>query len=55
MIFDYCDFDQSNGQDRPEAHAAANIIDEINFETEVLVGHTLDPELSSMVGLDILV
>ena len=55
LKLDIGDFDQSNGQDRPEAHAAANVIDEINFETEVLVGHTLDPELSSMVGLDILV
>lgn len=55
LKLDIGDFDQSNGQDRPEAHAAATVIDEINFETEVLVGHTLDPELSSMVGLDILV
>ena len=55
LKLDIGNFDQSNGQDRPASHASANVTDEINFEKEVLVGHTLDPELSSMVGLDILV
>ena len=55
LKLDIGNFDQSNGQDRPANNASANVTDEINFEKEVLVGHTLDPELSSMVGLDILV
>ena len=55
MKLDVGNFDHSNGQGRPEKRASADVIDEVNFETEVLAGRTLDPELSSMVGLDILV
>ena len=55
LKLDVGNFDHSNGQGRPEKRASADVIDEVNFETEVLAGRTLDPELSSMVGLDILV
>ena len=55
MKFDVSDFGNSNQDDEAEKKASPELVEEINFESEVLLGHTLDSELRSVVGLDILV
>ena len=55
LKFDISDFGNSNQDDEAEKKASPELVEEINFESEVLLGHTLDSELSSVVGLDILV
>ena len=57
LSFDVSDFGNSNSNDdaQSEKSASPDLIEEINFETEVLLGRTLDSQLSSVVGLDILV
>jgi flagellar hook-length control protein FliK len=57
LSFDVSDFGNSNSNDdaQSEKSASPDLIEEINFETEVLLGRTLDSRLSSVVGLDILV
>ena len=39
----------------PNGKKISIMLEEINFESEVLLGRTLDSGLSSVVGLDILV
>ena len=57
LSFDVSDFGNSNSNDdaQSEKSASPDLIEEINFEAEVLLGRTLDSRLSSVVGLDILV
>ena len=55
LKFDISDFGNSNQDDEAEKKASPELVEDINFESEVLLGHTLDSELSSVVGLDILV
>ena len=57
LSFDVSDFGYSSNdrEDQSEKNASSEIVEEINFETEVLLGRTLDARLSSVVGLDILV
>ena len=57
LNFDVSDFGYSSNEreDQSEKNASSEIVEEINFETEVLLGRTLDARLSSVVGLDILV
>ena len=55
LKFDVSDFGNSNQNEEPEKKASPELVEEINFETEVLLGRTLDSKLSSVVGLDILV
>ena len=55
LKFDVSDFGNSNQDDEAEKKASPELVEEINFESEVLLGHTLDSELRSVVGLDILV
>ena len=45
----------SGNEDQSVKNASPEIVEEINFESEVLLGRTLDARLSSVVGLDILV
>jgi hypothetical protein len=57
LSFDVSDFGNANSgnEDQPEKNASPEIVEEINFETDVLLGRTLDARLGSVVGLDILV
>jgi len=55
LKFDVSDFGNSNQDGEAEKKASPELVEEINFESEVLLGHTLDSELRSVVGLDILV
>ena len=57
LSFDVSDFGNSKSNDdaQSEKSASPDLVEEINFETEVLLGRTLDSRLSSVVGLDILV
>ena len=55
LKFDVGDNESSNRDSNREREASNGIAEELNFESEVLVGRTMDPELGSMVGLDILV
>ena len=55
LKFDVSEFGNSSQDDEPEKNASPELVEEINFESEVLLGRTLDSELSSVVGLDILV
>ena len=55
LKFDVGDNESSNRDSNREREASNGIAEELNFESEVLVGRTMDSELGSMVGLDILV
>ena len=55
LKFDVSDFGNSSQDDESEKNASPELVEEINFESEVLLGRTLDSELSSVVGLNILV
>jgi hypothetical protein len=55
LKLDVGDFGNSNHQDGSDKRAVPAVVDEINFESEVLAGNTLDPELRAVVGLNILV
>jgi len=57
LSFDVSEFGNANSgnEDQSEKNASPEIVEEINFESEVLLGRTLDARLSSVVGLDILV
>lgn len=57
LSFDVSEFGNANSgnEDQAEKNASPEIVEEINFESEVLLGRTLDARLSSVVGLDILV
>ena len=55
LKFDVGDNESSNRDGDREREASNGITEELNFESEVLVGRTMDSELGSMVGLDILV
>ena len=55
LKFDVGDNESSNRDSDRERDASNSITEELNFESEVLVGRTMDSELGSMVGLDILV
>ena len=55
LKFDVGDNESSNRDSDRERDASNSISEELNFESEVLVGRTMDSELGSMVGLDILV
>jgi len=57
LSFDVSEFGNadSGNEDQSEKNASPEIVEEINFESEVLLGRTLDARLSSVVGLDILV
>ena len=55
LKLDVGDFGNSNHQDGSDKRAVPAVIEEINFESEVLVGNTLDPEIRAVVGLNILV
>ena len=55
LKFDVGDNESSNRDSDREREASNSITEELNFESEVLVGRTMDSELGSMVGLDILV
>ena len=55
LKLDVGDFGNSNHQEGSDKRAVPAVVDEINFESEVLAGNTLDPELRAVVGLNILV
>jgi len=55
LKFDVGDNESSNRDGDRERDGSNGITEELNFESEVLVGRTMDSELGSMVGLDILV
>lgn len=57
LSFDVTDFGNANlgNGDQSEKSASSEIVEELNFESEVLNGTTLDARLTSLVGLDILV
>ena len=55
LKFDVGDNESSNRDSDRERDGSNGITEELNFESEVLVGRTMDSELGSMVGLDILV
>lgn len=57
LSFDVSDFGNSKASEdeQSEKSTSPDLVEEINFETEVLLGRTLDTHLSSVVGLDILV
>ena len=55
LKLDVGDFGNSNHQGGSDKQALPNVVEEINFESEILVGNTLDPELGAVVGLNILV
>ena len=55
LKLDLGDFSKSSGQDGSGRSASPSIIEDLDFESEVLVGNTLDPKLRAVVGLNILV
>ena len=57
MSIDVSDFGNSKASEdeQSEKSTSPDLVEEINFEIEVLLGRTLDTRLSSVVGLDILV
>ena len=55
LKLDLGDFSKSNGQDGSGRSSSPSIIEDLDFESEVLVGNTLDPKLGAVVGLKILV
>jgi hypothetical protein len=55
LKLDVGEFGNSSHQEGSEKRDVPAVVEEINFESEVLVGNTLDPELGAVVGLNILV
>ena len=55
LKLDVGDFGNSKNQDGSDKPTAPVVVEELNFESEVLAGNTLDAKLGAVVGLNILV